>query len=213
MDLILVRHGRPETVRSDGDLRGGADPGLTEEGHRQADLLGRYLARDGAAAPDVVVTSPMRRARETARALETHLHLPVRVDPRLAEFDIGAPAYVPAESVTLDREVLWRALETGEWGAHTFDPDAFEARVAEAFTEIIAANAGATVAVVCHNGVINSFLSVVLGRPRGMFVQPDYTSFSRLVAARSGRRQLRSINETPHLQLARSPAEPRARPA
>ncbi len=208
---MLIRHARPETVETDSGTAGGADPGLTGEGHEQADRLARYLAADTDAAPDVVVASPMRRARETARALETRLGLLSHVDPRLAEFDLGAPAYVPVESRTHDRAALWRALETGVWGRHRFDPDVFEQRVVAAFEEIIATHAGATVAVVCHNGVINSFLSVVLGRPRGMFVQPDYTSFSRLVAARSGERQLRSINETPHLQLTRS--SQRARPA
>lgn len=205
-----MRHGRPETVRS----AAGADPGLTGEGRDQADRLGRFLAADGSPSADVIYTSPMRRACETADALESHLHVGQHIDRRLAEFDLGAPAYVPVEISTEDKAAQWQALQTGVWGHHTFDPDAFERRVLAVFAELVDSHPGGTVAVVCHNGVINSFLSVVLGAPRGMFVQTDYTSFSRLVAARSGQRQLRSINETPHLQdLARAAVESRTRPA
>jgi Fructose-2,6-bisphosphatase len=70
------------------------------------------------------------------------------------------------------------------------------------FSDIIAAHPSAVVAVVCHSGVINSFVGSLLGRPRGMFFRPGYTSVSRVMASRGGRRQLLTLNETNHLQLA-----------
>jgi phosphohistidine phosphatase len=74
MRLLIVRHaeaapGEPDELRR-----------LTPNGRSQARELGRrLLAQD--LAPDAVVTSPLRRARETADALE--LGKP-RVDERLA---------------------------------------------------------------------------------------------------------------------------------
>ncbi|MEJ2863819.1 histidine phosphatase family protein [Actinomycetospora flava] len=199
MELVLVRHGRPVRV----EASHGADPGLTEQGHHDARLLGAHLVAADVPTPEVVWSSPMRRARETAEHVAERAGVGVRVDERLAEFDLGAPAYVPMEQVGPgDRAELWRALETGRWGSHRFDPEAFQQRVVAAFTDIVAAREGAVVAVVCHGGVINSYLCSILDRPHGMFCQLGYTSVSRVLASRRGHRQLVSINETAHLQLA-----------
>jgi 2,3-bisphosphoglycerate-dependent phosphoglycerate mutase len=204
MELLLVRHGRPVRVTASG----GADPGLTARGHREAGLLAAHLVAADVPTPEVVWSSPMRRARETAGYLAERAGVPVRVDERLAEFDRGAPAYVPVEQVGRgDRAELWRALETGRWGSHRFDPEAFRARVVEVFADIVAAREGGVVAVVCHGGVINSYLCSILDRPHGMFCQLGYTSVSRVLASRHGHRQLVSINETAHLQLAPGPVE------
>lgn len=200
MELLLVRHGRPARQDTHG---GDADPRLTAVGRAEADLLADYLASGAVPTPGVVYSSPMLRARETAEAITSRLLVPLRIDERLREFDHGAPSYVPLELTTAPetQAALWRALETGVWGTHTFDPDAFARRVDSVFDEIIDTNRSAVVAVVCHGGVLNSFLGQVLGRPRGMFFQPAYTSVSRVVASRA-RRQLRTLNETTHLQLA-----------
>ncbi|GEL25874.1 phosphoglycerate mutase [Pseudonocardia sulfidoxydans NBRC 16205] len=208
MELLLVRHGRPHRQHAaDGD---GADPHLTPQGRAEADLLADYLADHPATAPTVVYSSPMRRARQTAEAITSRLVVPLRVDDRLREFDHGAPSYVPLELTApgQTQAELWRALETGVWGRHTFDPDAFARRIDAVFDEIIATNRSTTVAVVCHGGVLNSFLGGVLARPRGMFFQPEYTSVCRVVASGRGRRLL-TLNETTHLQLGRA-AEPDA---
>lgn len=200
MELLLIRHGRPRperTARPDG-----ADPPLTDHGRTEAALLGDHLASGHGPTPDVVYTSPMRRARETAAEITARVAVPMHTDDRLREFDHGAASYTPAELSTAgraDRLAQWRALETGVWGHHRFDPDEFERRVADVFADVIGAHASAVVAVVCHSGVINSFLGTVLQRPRGMFFQPDYTAVSRVAAARGGRRQVLSLNETGHL--------------
>lgn len=81
MRLLIVRHAEAEPGEPD-ELRR-----LTPHGRRQARELGKRLrAQD--LAPDAVVTSPLRRARETADALE--LGDPC-VDTRLA------PGATPAE--------------------------------------------------------------------------------------------------------------------
>lgn len=209
MELIIVRHGRPKTAHS----RGGADPQLTDVGHQQAELLAEFLLAVPELSPDVVVTSPMRRAAQTAAPIAERIGVTVGIEDRLAEFDQGAATYVPVEESRADKAAQWRALESGVWGEHRFDPEAFERRVLEAFDDVIANNPGRRVAVVCHGGVINAFLSRMLGRRRSMFVQLDYTSFSRLVASSEGTRQLRSVNETPHLVVPAPVVELQGRPA
>jgi probable phosphoglycerate mutase len=56
---------------------------------------------------------------------------------------------------------------------------------------------------VCHGGVINAYLAHILGidGPAGpMFFEPAYAGISRVMAARTGQRQLRSINEHGHVR-------------
>ena len=206
MELLLIRHGRPHSVHATAGT--GADPGLTDAGRAEAELLGRYLTAGPGPVPDVVYASPMRRALETAAEITSRATVPLRHDDRLREFDSGAASYVPPETDAAGpaaKAAQWRALETGVWGTHRFDPVDFARRVAAAFDDFIAAHASAVVAVVCHSGVINSFVGAVLARPRGMFFQPGYTSVSRVAAARSGRRQLLSLNETSHLRPVHHP--------
>lgn len=199
MELLLIRHGLPRSERATPD-QDGVDPSLSERGRAEAELLGEYLHARPERAVAAVYTSPMCRARETAEAITARIPVPLRVDDRLREFDHGAASYVPIEHKTPETQAtLWRALETGIWGAHRFDPEAFERQVGKAFTDIIDAHPSETVAVVCHSGVINSFLGSVLQRPRGMFFRPAYTSISRVLASRSGRRELLTLNETNHL--------------
>lgn len=201
MELLLVRHGRPVREASEGG--GPADPRLSDEGLREASLLAEHLAGGAVPTPEVVWSSPMRRARETAERIGSRIAVPTWVDDRLAEFDVGATDYVPMEEVAAqDHAELWRALETGRWGAHRFDPQAFQRRVREAVDDIVAARESAVVAVVCHSGVVNSYLSAVLERPNSMFCRLAYTSVTRVLASRAGHRQLVSLNETPHLQAA-----------
>lgn len=199
MEMLLVRHGRPATG-------GGADPGLADEGRRAADRLGEHLASGAVARPEAVWSSPMRRAVQTADVVAERLGVGVRLDERLREFDDGAESYVAADDAPSaeERAELWRALETGVWGEHRFDPRAFQARVRAAFDDVVAQHPGGVVAVVCHSGVINAYACTVLGRPRGMFCHLEHTSFSRVLASGRGERQLNSLNETAHLQTVRA---------
>src|SRR6476660_3067167 len=90
--LYVVRHG--ETApNAAGLLLGLSDPRLTERGRTQAAGLAATLP-----APDRVVSSPLRRARETAAAFGRT----VEVDDRWIELDYGRlegtdPASVPTE--------------------------------------------------------------------------------------------------------------------
>lgn len=199
MQLLIVRHGQPEASRAG---VGPADPGLTDGGRQQAQALTQWLARDGARLPGQVWSSPMRRARETADRIAAGCRLPVEIDDRLAEFDLGAPAYVPMEQVgTAVVAEAMRALDTGRWGEHRFDPESFRLRVRAAFDGIVDRARAADVAravVVCHGGVINSYLSDVLRRPHGMFFRPRYTSVSRVAIDPDGTPHLLSMNEFPH---------------
>jgi broad specificity phosphatase PhoE len=177
--VLLARHGETDDNAA---LRfqGVRNPPLNARGRDQAaaladalavaaadrDLVGGGAARpghegvQGPVAPIVEIwASPYRRARETADIIAARLHLPVRVEERIAESDVG------------------------DWSGHTYeeiqaqDPAAFEAWVVgdprhrfpggESLLEVTARVQAAlddarlaapTVLLVCHGGVIRSAL-------------------------------------------------------
>jgi broad specificity phosphatase PhoE len=84
--IAFVRHGQTGPNR-DGLIIGRSDPSLTEEGRRQAVLLGAILAGEK---PATILTSPLVRARETAEAIAAACGLTPEVDERLVELDWGS---------------------------------------------------------------------------------------------------------------------------
>jgi broad specificity phosphatase PhoE len=99
--LYLVRHGRA-AAGWDTD----PDPGLDEIGLRQATAVAARLAPLG---PLPVLTSPLRRCRETAAQLAGAWHVEVRVEQAVAE--IPSP-----EGVAMADRIDWlRAAMQGTW--------------------------------------------------------------------------------------------------
>ena len=75
--LYLVRHGQP-LARYDQDH----DPGLDDAGRAQAEAAAAELASLG---PLAVVTSPLRRTRETAAPFERQWNVTASVEPAVGE--------------------------------------------------------------------------------------------------------------------------------
>lgn len=190
MELILVRHARPERIEgSDAP----ADPPLTELGLRQARAVAAWMAAEPF---DALYCSPMRRARQTAAPLAALLGLEPVVEPGVTEYDALSPSYVPLEELKADKEA-WRA-----WLAENaaLDREAFRYQVVEALERICTTHRGERVVVICHGGVVNIWASHVLGLGDRLFFEPSYTSISRFLAASSGERSIVSLNETAHLR-------------
>lgn len=100
MRLLLVRHGITQH-NLDGCYTGQTDAPLSELGRLQASAVGRYLAEEKL---DVILSSDLQRARDTARAIARHHNLPVLEDPDLREISMGTwegmnPEQVQARSI------------------------------------------------------------------------------------------------------------------
>lgn len=83
--VLLWRHGRT-AWNVEGRFQGQLDPPLDKVGRGQAAQAADVLA---ALRPTAVVTSDLRRARETAEELGTAAGLSVRAEPRLREIHLG----------------------------------------------------------------------------------------------------------------------------
>lgn len=195
----MIRHALP--LRIDGG-DAPADPSLAPEGVQQADRLASWWAPFGA---DAVYVSPMQRALETAAPLAAALELEAEVVPDLEEFDAHSKFYVPIEELRADEE-LWNKVVT-EWLSPEAEQErqTFRTRVVAAIDAIVADHPGERVAIVCHGGVINAYMSSMLSMPGTMFFEPAYTSVNRALAGGT-HKQLVSLNETPHLPTLVLPA-------
>ena len=202
MELVLVRHAQPVRVEA-GTVTGPADPGLSPLGGEQATRLADWLAAER---PDAVCTSPLRRARETAAPLADTLGLAADVVDGVAEYDAGSGEYIPIEELRAANDERWYATIEGRWDdTGGIDPRTFQARVVPAFETLIGRFAGCRVVVVTHGGVINVFLAHLLGLATPLWFHPEYTSVSRVLAARQGQRSVATLNETAHLYARRDP--------
>jgi probable phosphoglycerate mutase len=86
--LLLLRHGVTDaTLAQHFSGSGGADPGLNALGREQVDRAARWLAEQGGV--DEIVSSPLRRTRETAAVVAERLNLPVSIADGLAEASFG----------------------------------------------------------------------------------------------------------------------------
>jgi probable phosphoglycerate mutase len=189
VQLLLVRHALPR--RSEPGQ--GADPDLSEDGIEQAKRLPDALARFPIAR---LVSSPQRRALQTAQPVADALGLAVDVDERLAEYDHGLSHYTPIEEAS--QEDLQRLIDGHLPG--NVDEEAFIARVEAGVDDLVAAAAHEdTVAVFCHGGVINALVHRVMRTERLLCVQVDYAGVTRLLSSRDGKLGVASVNGTEHV--------------
>lgn len=195
-ELLLIRHALP--------VSGVQTPGLSEEGEEQARRLGSWLKGEDV---DALVTSPMRRAAETARIVADQMGRDIdgTVDA-LREWDTDLPpqAYQPIEAMgPMDPRAI--AIAEGRYDDFVpeLDREAFRARVAGALDEVFSQWPVGRVAAVCHGGTLNAAIGGVLGVPALFWVNPGYTSISRLRRLPGGRTVVMSVNETAHLYASR----------
>jgi broad specificity phosphatase PhoE len=192
MQVLLVRHALP--LRS--EHAEGSDPDLSEEGWAQVERLPEALARFPISR---VVSSPQRRAIQTAEPVAAARQLSVEIDDRFAEYDRDLPVYIPVEQIKAERPEEWARLAQGHLPS-AVDEDAFRARVRAAVDDLVAAaDPEDTVAVFSHGGVINVLLHEILGTVRLLSFPVDYASVTRLLFSRSGEATVAGVNTVEHV--------------
>ncbi|HEX8305350.1 MAG TPA: bifunctional RNase H/acid phosphatase [Jatrophihabitans sp.] len=198
--LLLVRHGVTEYSVAK-RFAGRSDLELTEAGREQARRAAGRVAELGPV--DVLISSPLRRTRQTADQLADQLELPVLIEDGMVETDFGDwDGYTYAEV-----SQKWPA-ELQRWLA---DPsvappsgESFETvtrRVRQARDRILAQHGGKTVVVVSHVSPIKTLVRLALDAPASalqrMFLEP--ASISVIDYYADGPVSLRSFNDTAHL--------------
>jgi broad specificity phosphatase PhoE len=200
--LYLMRHGEvdEEYHRKFG---GTIDMELSPVGRHQALVLGQYVKRFSF---DRLYASPMKRALATADPVGREQDLNADVVVGLREIDFGEWTGKTWTQVAEEYQInvfKWLdELEAGRVKGAELGAD-FRARVGAATDEIIAANEGGRVGVVCHGGVVRAMLAHLLEMPLAMWGKLDieYASVSRVeVSVR--KREVTLVNLAPWRELA-----------
>lgn len=185
-ELVVVRHG--ETVSNrEGRWQGHQDGVLNGAGREQASRLAASLPP-----LDVLYSSPLSRAADTAAAIADTQGLQVRPEPRLKEIGFGAwEGMTRAEIIAAFPDEYADFLE-GTDAVRGGNGETFAGvriRMAESLGEIVARHPGAKVGVVSHGGVTRAWATEILGIPyehRNRLWILANTGYARVVFGRQG---------------------------
>ncbi|MEO8971847.1 MAG: histidine phosphatase family protein [Ktedonobacteraceae bacterium] len=198
MRLLLVRHGLTLS-NVQGRYTGQSDVPLTEVGERQAEAVGKRLATETL---DVIVSSDLQRARDTANAIARHHNLPVWEDADLREASLGEwEGLTYREVSTLYRELVLQRREDPNLSAPGGESVIqIRDRVARARARWQSQYPNSTMVWVTHAGVIEVSLCLFLGidlKQRRQF-RHDNASITEFDLSRDYG-ILVSLNNTEHL--------------
>ena len=199
--LLLLRHGQTELSRQR-RYSGRGNPDLTEVGRRQAEDAARYLSGKGGIS--AVVSSPLSRAYDTAKAAADALGLSVTVDDDLIETDFGEwEGLTFSEAAQSSPEVHGRWLRDTSLpapGGESFDQ--VGERVLRARDRLIADHGESTVLVVSHVTPIKTLLRLALGAGASVLyrLHLDLASLSIAEFYPDDGASVRLVNDTSYLR-------------
>ncbi|NDJ54292.1 MAG: histidine phosphatase family protein [Chloroflexi bacterium] len=198
LTLYLVRHGETQ-YNADGRFQGVTDVPLNELGRKQAAAVGeRFKSMNF----DVIYSSDLQRAQETAKAISAHHQKEIILDQRLREIDFGSWEGLFFREVFVSQREVWErwraefdfAPERAETLQTTVDKaDSMLAHIREHHED-------QTVVCVGHGGTLRVMVCRLLGIPpqNRWQLQFDNTSVSE-VWFREGIPFLRHLNDVAHL--------------
>lgn len=157
--FTLIRHGRQSA-----GFHVDPDPGLDATGQDQA------LGLASAVGPDdgrLLLTSPLRRARETIAPIERAWGRSALVEPRLAE--------VPTPGMSLDERGVWLdGFLRGDWSEQPGHLLAWR----QGILDVLSALPGPAL-IVSHFVVINAMIGLATADSRVTPTMPDHCSLNR----------------------------------
>ncbi len=202
--FVLLRHGETAlTPEKRFSGSGGTDPELSPAGRRQAEAVAAALAARGTI--QAVVSSPMRRCRETAEAVAARLGLDVRVEEGLREADFGAWEGLTFAEVRERHPEDLDAWLASTKAAPTGGGESFAAvarRVSLSRDKLLARYAGRTVLLVTHVTPVKTLVRLALGAPPESLFRMELSaaSLSAVAYYADGNTSLRLLNDTSHLR-------------
>ena len=147
--LILIRHGETEW-NVEGRYQGQADPPLNENGILQAHALANKISSINL---DILYSSPLKRAKQTAEILIEYLKIPLILESRFMEIDQGIWQTKLRSEIESSYPDLFRRWETVPWevtppnGEHLTQ---VQERVINAVKDIINRHPDQSVGILSH---------------------------------------------------------------
>jgi 2,3-bisphosphoglycerate-dependent phosphoglycerate mutase len=200
--FVFLRHGE-STGNAESRWQGQSDYPLTERGREQSNALAKRWRAEGVKF-DLVISSTLVRARETASILASALDVPLEFDEMWVERDIGEmegltsievqqkrrPPYVtPYDSIGGDGE--------GDW--------ALFLRAGHALHSLLKRPPGSYL-IVSHGGLLNQLMHAIVGvahhaDPSGVRFRFENTSFARVTyLPHQHRWAIDAVNDHAHIE-------------
>ena len=160
--LFLIRHADYIYDLVDGQYPR-RDQGLSPEGVQQAERLRDRLARTGEIKPDVFISSPERRAHETAQILEPVLNVPIIPDKDVEEWRSDDGSLSEEEFMRQWTEIQPAQKPYHRWIEGFESLLEFSVRVHFALNRILAEHEGKTILIVSHGAFIQTTFAYFFG--------------------------------------------------
>lgn len=194
MEILLIRHGQSEA-----DLlnvhEGRADFSLTELGHKQAAAMAKRVGAEFP--PEVIWSSTLKRAKETASYLSEATQCKVNYEDDLMEHNNGVFAGIPYEEAKKipKPQHPHERVQDGESFIE------FRMRIEMIFSKIITSSAQSRIAIVAHGGVINNILNTFLRNPvtKDFWFRTGDTGI-HLVEIKGNERVVHFLNDAQHIK-------------
>jgi probable phosphoglycerate mutase len=146
LHVLLVRHGQTD-ANFNGVLQGHSPTPLNALGHAQAKQVARRL-KNWESNIDVLVSSDLKRAAQTAEAISKELAKPIHFDARWRELSFGE-----LEGRAVGEKEIWRNAGGEVEAPGGEKAEQFQARILDAITSLRKQFPDAhTIAVVTHGG-------------------------------------------------------------
>ena len=198
--IYLIRHGETEWNREE-IFRGRADISLNQTGFREAELIGEYLKGMDI---HVVYSSPLSRARETARRIAQVFNLKVQLLEGMIDMNFGRWEGRPVKEVQIhEKELYQQWIERPHLvrfpGGESLDE--VRIRAMDTLESVVQAYHGNNIVIVSHRVLNKLIICGVLGIDNSHFWQIGQdTAAINLIQFKEGKFILSLLNETCHLK-------------
>jgi uncharacterized phosphatase len=147
--ICFIRHGQTDWNKQ-GRLQGKTDIPLNDTGRKQAEACGKFL---NATDYDVLICSPLQRAKETAQIINQHLNLPL-----IKMADFKERSFGDAEGMTTEERQ--KAYPSGSF-PNQEKREEFNQRVMAGLEKINKKFPNKRILLVAHGAVINAILAEI----------------------------------------------------
>lgn len=201
-NFVFLRHG--ESIgNAESRWQGQSDYALTDKGRAQTRALVERWKSESVKF-DLIIASPLIRAKETAEIIASALNVKVQLDPALLERNIGEmegltaeevrkrprPPYVtPYDPIGVEGE--------GDW--------ALFLRAGQALHDLVRRPPGSYL-IVSHGGLLNQLMNAIIGiaphvDPSGVRFRFENTAFARVIYfPHQHRWTIDTVNDRAHLK-------------
>ncbi len=204
--FVFLRHG--ESVgNAEARWQGQSDYVLTEKGRTQARLLADRWKSERTKF-DLIITSPLIRAQETAEIIASALKVDVELEPLLMERHIGEMEGLTAEEVRKKPQPSYVTPYDSIGGEGEGDWSLF-LRAGQALQALLRRPPGSYL-IVSHGGLLNQLMNAIIGiaphaDPSGVRFRFENTAFARVIyVPHQHRWAFDALNDHTHLKSLKS---------